>query len=103
MYAATKAFVLSFTEALWAETRDTGVRVLTLCPGPTETEFFERTGQEFMTRGRQTPDQAVATALGALDKPTPTVVSGAKNSINSTAYRFLPRKAMAMMSEQMAR
>lgn len=103
VYAATKAFVLSFTEALWWETRDCGVRVLTLCPGATETEFFARTGHQFMTRGRQTPDQAVATALGALDKSTPTVVSGTMNSLSALAYRFMPRRAMAMMSGQMVR
>ncbi|MBU3750794.1 MAG: SDR family oxidoreductase, partial [Mycobacterium sp.] len=41
VYGATKAFVLSFTEALWAETRTTGVRVMALCPGATETGFFQ--------------------------------------------------------------
>ncbi|MFD1903116.1 SDR family NAD(P)-dependent oxidoreductase [Paenibacillus rhizoplanae] len=40
VYGATKAFVLSFSEALWAETRGRGVRVLTLCPGATDTGFF---------------------------------------------------------------
>ena len=54
VYGATKAFVLSFTEALWQETKSTGVRVFALCPGATETEFFARTGEEFLTRGRQT-------------------------------------------------
>ncbi len=54
VYGASKAFVLSFTEALWQECRGTGVRVLALCPGATETEFFARTGEEFLTDGRQT-------------------------------------------------
>ena len=103
VYAATKAFVLSFTEALWAETDDTGVRVLTLCPGATETEFFERTGQQFMTRRRQTPDQAVTTALDALDRSTPTVVSGMLNRVISLGYRFIPRRVMARISGQMVR
>ena len=53
-----QGFVLSFTEALWQETKGTGVRVLALCPGATETEFFARTGEEFMTRGRQTPNRS---------------------------------------------
>ncbi len=52
VYGATKAFVLSFTEALWQETKSSGVRVFALCPGATETEFFARTGEEFMTSGR---------------------------------------------------
>ncbi|MBC8092822.1 MAG: SDR family oxidoreductase [Pseudonocardia sp.] len=103
VYAATKAFVLSFTEALWAETTGTGVRVLTLCPGATETEFFARTGQQFMTRGRQTPDQVVTTALDALDRSTPTVVSGTRNSLLARGYRFIPRRVMARFSGQMVR
>lgn len=102
VYAATKAFVLSFTEALWWETHGSGVRVLAVCPGATETEFFERTGQQFMTRGRQKPDQVVTTALQALDKSSPTVVSGAMNSVSSAAYRFMPRRLMAMISARMA-
>ena len=54
VYAATKAFVLSLTEALWQETRGSGVRVLALCPGATETGFFAAAAEQpFMTRGRQ--------------------------------------------------
>ena len=49
VYGASKAFVLSFSEALWQECKGTGVRVLALCPGATETEFFTRTGEEFLT------------------------------------------------------
>lgn len=56
-----------------------------------------------MTRGRQTSEQVVATALDALDKSGPTVVSGAMNSLSTIAYRFVPRRVMAMMSGQMVR
>ena len=100
VYGATKAFVLSFTEALWQECKGTGVRVLALCPGATETEFFSRTGEEFLTDGRQTPKQVVDTALAALDKSTPTVVSGWRNSLLATGYRITPRKLMVQISEQ---
>ncbi len=55
VYGATKAFVLSFTEALWGETRGTGVRVLTLCPGATETAFFDTTGKSILTSSRHPP------------------------------------------------
>jgi len=41
VYGATKAFVLSFSEALWAEERPHGIRVLAVCPGATDTEFFD--------------------------------------------------------------
>ena len=101
VYGATKAFVLSFTEALWQETKGTGVRVLTLCPGATETEFFARTGEDFLTSGRQTSKQVVATAMAAVEKSTPTVVSGWKNTLLATGYRFVPRRLMVQVAEQM--
>jgi short-subunit dehydrogenase len=101
VYGATKAFVLSFSEALWQECKGTGVRVLALCPGATETEFFARTGEEFLTDGRQTPKQVVDTAFSALDKSTPTIVSGWRNALLSTGYRFMPRRVMVQISEQL--
>jgi short-subunit dehydrogenase len=100
VYAASKAFVLSFTEALWQETRGSGVRVLTLCPGATETEFFARTGEQFLTRGRQTSKQVVDTALHAVDKSTPTVISGLKNRMLAMGYRFMPRRVMVQVAQQ---
>ena len=100
VYGATKAFVLSFTEALWQETKSTGVRVFALCPGATETEFFARTGEEFLTGGRQTSQQVVDTAMATIDKSTPTVVSGLKNSVLASAYRYTPRKMMLAVSER---
>ena len=100
VYGATKAFVLSFTEALWQETKSTGVRVFALCPGATETEFFSRTGEEFLTSGRQTSQQVVDTAMATIDKSTPTVVSGLKNSVLASAYRFTPRKIMLSVSQR---
>jgi short-subunit dehydrogenase len=100
VYGATKAFVLSFTEALWQEAKGTGVRVLALCPGATETEFFARTGEEFMTRGRQTPKQVVDTALRALDKSGPTVISGVANSALALSTRFVPRRVLAQISQR---
>ena len=100
VYGATKAFVLSFTEALWQETTSTGVRVFALGPGATETEFFARTGEEFLTSGRQTSQQVVDTAMAAIDKSTPTVVSGLKNAVLASAYRYTPRKMMLTVSER---
>lgn len=101
VYGATKGFVLSFSEALWQENRKTGVRILALCPGATETEFFDRTGETFMTDGRQSATEVVDTALAALDKSTPTVVSGLKNAILASGYRVAPRKLLLAVSEHM--
>jgi short-subunit dehydrogenase len=101
VYAASKAFVVSFTEALWQETRGSGVRVLALCPGATETEFFARTGEQFMTSGRQTPQQVVKTALAAIDTSAPTVISGLRNKLLAPGYRFVPRRVMPKIAQQM--
>ena len=101
VYGATKAYVLSFTEALWKETKGSGVRVLALCPGATDTEFFARTGEEFLTSGRQTSNQVVDVAMAALDKSTPTVVSGLANTLLATGYRFTPRRVMLEVSQRL--
>lgn len=103
VYGATKAFVLSFTEALWGETRGTGVRVITLCPGATDTAFFDNTGKEFLTGNRQTPAEVAKTALDALNGSSPTVVSGLFNRLASTGYRFLPRAVMIRLSANVVR
>lgn len=97
VYGATKAFVLSFTEALWAETRTTGVRVMALCPGATETGFFDVTGnKEFMTRGRHSADYVAAFGLrNFFNGRSPSAIPGVANKLGSTGYRFLPRAAMA--------
>jgi short-subunit dehydrogenase len=106
VYAASKAFVLAFSEALWAETHHSGVRVLALCPGPTQTQFFTTAadGQQFLTRGRQTPDAVAATALSAFESGhQPSVIPGLANRLLSTGYRFLPRTAMLRMAERNVR
>lgn len=103
VYGASKAFVLAFTEALWVETRTSGVRVLTLCPGATQTGFFAATGTEFLTKGRQSPNEVVDTALRALDGHKPTVVSGRSNQLSAVGYRFMPRGVLARMSGRLVR
>lgn len=100
VYGATKAFVLSFTEALWQETKGTGVRVFALCPGATETEFFDRTGEQFMTRGRQTSEQVVDTALKAVDGGGPSVVSGLLNTALALGTRIAPRRLLIPIAQQ---
>lgn len=103
VYGATKAFVLSFTEALWWETRDSGVRILALCPGATETEFFAAAGKQFMTRGRTTPTQVVSAALAAVEAKTPTVIPGNKNKISSLGPRLMPRRLMPRLAQRTVR
>lgn len=101
VYGATKAFVLSYTEALWQECRGTGVKILALCPGATQTEFFDRTGEQFLTDGRQSAEQVVDNAFSALDKSDPTVISGFRNALLASGYRIAPRKLLLAVSERM--
>jgi short-subunit dehydrogenase len=96
VYGASKAFVLSFTEALAYEYRKSGLRVLALCPGATQTEFFDVVGTDQAAVGRrQTPEQVVATAMKALDKPhgSSSVVSGASNRFGAILAGLVPRSA----------
>ena len=98
VYGATKAFVVSFTEGLWVESRGTGLRVMVLSPGATRTEFFEVAGSEEMAGGTrmQTATEVVATAMRALDRRvTPVgVISGRVNRLVAFASRHLASRAL---------
>jgi hypothetical protein len=97
VYGASKAFVLSFTEALAYETRRSGLRVLALSPGPMHTPFFDVLGTTRPGVGRwQSPDAVAACALQALDRRwvPPSVISGALNALPIFASRFAPRRVV---------
>lgn len=100
VYGATKAFVLSFTEALWYESRGTGLRVMALSPGATETEFFDvaGAGADGGTR-RMTPADVVTTALTALDRrnPPPSVIAGRLNRAAAVAGRLVSRRRATLL------
>lgn len=101
VYGATKAFVLSFTEALWAEARGTGLRVLAVSPGSTKTEFFDVVGTDAASVGRQqTPEQVIDTAFRELDRSNgrPSVISGRINHLMALGIRLLSRRATALTS-----
>ncbi len=68
VYGGSKAFVLSFSEALAEEMRGRGVRVLALCPGATQTAFFDVAGEDASVGRRRTPQQVVSTSLRALER-----------------------------------
>jgi len=91
-YAATKAFVLSFSEALWEENRPHGVKVMALCPGVTDTNFFEASRmQRPPARASQTPDEVVDTALRGLKRGKSSVISGWTNFFLVETERLVPR------------
>jgi uncharacterized protein len=102
-YGASKAFVLSFSEALWAENRRRGVRVLALCPGATDTRFFDVAGPDAQFGARMSAQQVVRAALHALERNRPTVVPGWFNWAYANLPRFLPRRAMTAIAERAMR
>lgn len=96
VYYASKAFVLSFTEALHHEYLGTGIRVSALCPGPTTSEFSDVADSHSPTLERMKMPAApvVAAGLAGLDANKAVVVPGWKNKVGAQASRFLTRAAM---------
>jgi len=94
VYFATKAYVLSFTEALHEELKPHGVHVTALCPGPTRTEFGDVAGfggNGMFDRIAMTAPFVVAAGLAGLGKNKAVVVPGAINKIGAASTRFAPR------------
>jgi short-subunit dehydrogenase len=106
-YGASKAFVLSLSQALWAETRGTGVTVTALCPGPTSTGFVDALESDVshtaIYRHLADPEPVVAAGLRALDKGHAVVVPGLRNRVMSTGGRFAPGWISALISGRMLR
>lgn len=100
IYYASKSFVVSFTESLAHELRDTGVRVSVLCPGPTDTEFFERSrlGEAgFTDRVPVLADSREVAEFGVeqLKRDRTVAVQGWTNRWMVYLGRFLPRRWLA--------
>jgi short-subunit dehydrogenase len=94
IYGATKAFALSFSEALWAENRPRQIRVLAVCPGATDTAFFDVVGaREAAVGKRMSPDMVVAASLRALDRGKSHIVTGRANRLLGLLPRLLSREA----------
>jgi uncharacterized protein len=96
VYFATKAYVLSFTEALHHELKGTGVRVSALCPGPTATEFGGVAGFKSARFNRFAADPAdvVRAGLAGLDRNQAVVIPGLLNKVTAQSTRLVPRAAM---------
>jgi len=135
VYGATKAYVLSFSEALWAEykiptqqscgvfshimfciphprssgrgfrarcDKNKNIRVLALCPGATETNFFSVLGTEDTAVGKKrTVQDVVATAFRALERGKPYVIDGLFNYLLAQSSRFATRGQTAMIAAGM--
>lgn len=98
VYFATKAYVLSFTNAIASELDGTGVTATTLCPGPTESEFQEISamGQSKLIRGRKLPTSAEVAEYGyqAMQQGKRVAVHGFSNRVLAFSARLLPTKLL---------
>ena len=107
VYGANKAFVLSFSQALWAEARPAGVAVTALCPGPTRTGFVDALGADVghtaIYRRLADPGPVIKAGLGALDQGRAVVIPGLRNKVIATGGRFLPREWLTRFSGRLLR
>ncbi|MFZ1701437.1 MAG: SDR family oxidoreductase [Pyrinomonadaceae bacterium] len=100
-YAATKAFVSSFSEAIAEENQPYGIQVIALCPGSTKTDFFAASKIErpIQVKGQQTAEDVVETAMRAVKGGRTKVISGFANKVGAMLGKFVPnfitRRVMA--------
>ena len=96
VYYASKAFVLSFSEALWREAQGSGVHVSCLCPGPTASRFRERAGTgktRLSTLGTPVTSMSVAEAgYRAFQQNQRVLITGTRNRIMAGLVPYLPRR-----------
>jgi short-subunit dehydrogenase len=105
VYNGTKAFIDSFSYALRAELKDSGVTVTCLMPGATETEFFERAGLTDTKVGQDRKDDPADVAKDGFDammKGDADVVSGWKNKVQTTIANVTPAEMLAEQHRKMA-
>lgn len=100
VYGATKAFVRSFTEALWGELGTSRVRVLAVSPGSTESEFFVVAGGS-PAGTAMSASAVVETTFTALEKNVPSVVVGGSNAFTAGLVRFFPKKTVIKLVGKM--
>ncbi|MFL6720242.1 MAG: SDR family NAD(P)-dependent oxidoreductase [Sphingomonas sp.] len=97
VYFATKAFVLSLSEALHEELKPHGIKVSCLCPGPTRTEFGDVAGfggNGLFDRLAMKADEVVESGLDALDRNRAVVIPGLVNKLVAASTRFAPRSVV---------
>jgi short-subunit dehydrogenase len=105
VYYASKAFVLSFSEALWEEARGSGLKVSCLCPGPTQSGFRERAGTgktRLAVASAAVPSLPVAEqGYRGWRRNKRVVVTGARNRLLARAAQVLPRRAVLRMVREL--
>jgi short-subunit dehydrogenase len=108
VYGASKAFVLSFSQALWAEARSSGVAVTALCPGPTRTGFVDalgaaEAGHTAIYRRLGDPEPVIEAGLRALDEGRAVVIPGVRNKVIAASGRFVSRQQLTRISARLLR
>lgn len=105
VYHASKAFVISFTEALAVELEDTKITVTALCPGATDTDFFPKAGmvetKAFQKGPVMAPQEVAELGYKALMRGDRTVVAGGANKAMVFARRFMTEGAQAKMNKKL--
>jgi short-subunit dehydrogenase len=102
-YGAAKAFVLSFSQALWQEARHRGVTVTALCPGPAKTGFADarrnaEASQTAIYARLDEPGPVVDAGLRALDRGVPVAIPGLRNQVIAFLPRIAPRRLITSIS-----
>jgi uncharacterized protein len=107
VYYATKAFVLSFSEAIAAELEGTGVTVTALCPGPTASGFQDKAdmGASALVKGKKLPtaDAVAAAGYKAMQRGQRVYIPGAMNWLMAQSLRITPRNMVTSMVKQMSK
>ena len=102
-YAATKAFVLRLSLAMWHELRPAGVTVLALCPGATETDFWKVAGNPDGFRRRRTVAHVVTTCFDSLATGSPVAIDGVLNTVLARSAPFVPARLTMILAKIIAR
>lgn len=109
VYAATKSFVIAFTEALWEENRLHNINVMLLCPGPTQTNFLNeaKIGSDkksfFSSKNLETPEEVVIAALNGLKHKNIVTISGTQNKIQKILISLIPTRFVLKLMGNMMR
>lgn len=104
VYHASKAFVVSFSEAISKELEDTGVSVTVLCPGPTDTNFFKRADMEnarILEDGIvMEPDEVAKEGYKALMNGERIIIPGMSNKLMTFTRRLIPKSLQASINRK---
>jgi uncharacterized protein len=107
VYGASKAFVLSFSQALWAEARAAGVAVTALCPGPTRTGFVDALGADVghtaIYSRLAEAEPVIEAGLRALEEGRAVVIPGLRYKLIAASGRFIPREWLNRVSARLLR